>query len=356
MSSTQIINRLRAACASGTLQPIPDFSAALAVTTVGDLLQAWGDVYPGITVPQEEFNRSVFGYKGLRRPALTASARRSRRPLPAPRQITPVPKIIDPGLFTSIQAIWAWYQQHDLAQPGLLHGPFTGDGLAAFVLPLWEAVEDWYPLGINLESIGYENPIRLSGISMVLPHESYDDERGGIVEGFLRGADGLHWVLQNFYDCRADYDIILPVPDLRLIDKIGFCDLTKCYAGHKGEKTVDLIKLENWEKSYFSKIVEQWPDQWAKDYDIISAYGDGTEVVITSAADIDFALAWGAAFERMIGDMPDPGSLHENCGGITEEFIHEICNAWRRENHKRIVKWTSPKQETISHRIKVGEL
>lgn len=359
MSTALIIQRISEACAAGTLALLPDIATVPQLAIMGDLLQPWETVYPGSTIPDGETrDQGVFGYRKLQRPTTNPRARRSFRPLPPPRRIAPRPKLISPGLFASIQAIWSWYQTRNLAADHLPVAPLNGTGLGIFLEPLRTVTSDYYPLGIYIEDTHTGTDVLgMDGLCLILPHETYEEEHSGIVEAFLRGTEGLHWLMQNFYDERANFDIELPEKDCDLIETIGFEEILKSYAIFEGKKTVDLVYLENWDKNFFGAVAEQYPTQWANDWPIISGNsGSDSELTITSAQDIDFALAFAEAFQTMIGAIPVPWAFHENSDGITETFIHEICEAWRKSNRKRAVKWTSPKTQTLSHRMRIGEL
>jgi hypothetical protein len=359
MSVALIIQRISEACAADIIKPLPEVSSIPQLTTMGDLLKPWESVYPGSTAPEDDArDRGIFGYRKLQRPMIIPRARRSYRPLPAPRRIAPQPKLISPSLFNSVQGIWAWYQSRGQATDQLSVAPLNGAGLGAFLEPLWSVCSDYYPLGIYLEDCHIDTDVvGMDGFCLMLPHETYEEEHSGIVEAFLRGTDGLHWLMQNFYDERTNFDIELPDKDCGLIEDVGFEEILKCYAAFQGKKTVDLVYLENWDQNFFGEVSEKFPEQWSHDWPIISGGNSAdNELPITCAADIDFALAFANAFYKMIDAIPTPWEFHENSDGITETFIHEICEVWRKVNRKRAVKWTSPKLHTLSYQIRVGEL
>lgn len=359
MSVQLIISRISQACAEGVLKPLPDIGSIPQLSNIGDLLQPWDQVYPGSALPDEDsHNRGVFGYKKLQRPLVLPRARRSFRPLPPPRKIMARPKLISPGLFASVKAIWDWYQARNVETEQLQSGPVTGAGIAAFIEPLYQECGNRWPLCVWMEEIGtHTDVIGMNGISVMLPHEDYNDsDTAGVVEGFLRGAEGVYWLLQHLYS-DGGLDIDLPRQDHALIETVGFDELTSCYATAPGPKKVDLIYLENWDQNFFGTVSEKYPEQWANDYPIISGNGGGdSDMTITCAADIDFAFEFYDAFQAMIDSIPTPWMLTENSDGETEELIHDVCQAWRRVNGKRSVKWTSPKKQTISYRTRIGAL
>jgi hypothetical protein len=359
MSPSAIIQRISVAAATGALVPLPDHSAAVPLRTVGDLLRPWHEVYPGIEPDTDIDHRDLFCWGGLRKPSFTPRPRGSRRPLPAPLAVAAPRKLVNPGIFASVRGIWDWCQSRGSADPVCLQEPLTPEGLGKLLFPLVEHLFNYYPLGCLLEQAGYEEDIvDLRGLALLLPHWGYEEEWVGAVEAFLCGASGVQSLVTHYYEQRKDMDLDqLPPKDHEVIRTIGFGPLCETYAAFQGEKTCDLVALENFGDTFFHPVYQQYPGRENADYSVITGdAGIECEVLITSREDIEFAIAYHDAFEAMVNAMPDPSAMENNEGGTTDNFIHELCEVWRKTNRKRSVKWTSPKAKRLSHLVKIGVL
>lgn len=357
MAVSIIIERIAKSLAAGELQPMPDCSEFKPVDTMADLLRPWEEMFPGIDVNEDGDTVSLFSWGGLRRPSFRPLVRRSIRPVSVPRPVAPRPKPpCKPGLFLSVQAIWEYYQEKDKADSKLINCPFNDVNLEAFVHQLYEEASDYWPMSAPLEQLFFDcGASDLIGIHLMLPHYIYDDEMAGVVEAFLSGHDTLASKLH--YQHQADGFMELPEKDEVLIKEVGFDKLTENFANYIGEKSCDLIALENWFETYFTEVDRKFPEHNAGGYPIISGNGgEDADIYIRRKADLDFCFAYAAAYYDMMNAFPDPSQFEYNEEGITETFVHEICEAWRKVHGKRSVKWTSPKSITLLARHKRGEL
>jgi hypothetical protein len=351
-----IKERIRSALSAGTLKQVPDCSGFARVDSMADLLKPWEEMFPGAELIGEEESRDVFDRGGLRRPKLTPRPRRSSRPLPAPRSIAASPRTVSPGLFTSVQGIWEFYQARKTADAGLLQLPFTDTGVNAFIQPLFKEVSDWYPLFIPLEMLFEEYALAdLQHIHLMLPHYTYEDESAAVVEAFLTDADSVASLMEHYHSLSEFME--LPQQDEQLIGQLGFEELVKGYEQYRGAKSCNLDQLLNGPDSFFDSLERNYPVQMKGGWPIISGNsGYDCDVTITCAQDIQFCLDYAAAYERMISAIPDPYDMETNECGTTEEFVHDLCEVWRKSNHKRSVKWTSPKQNLLKNLYTKGQL
>lgn len=350
MSAALIIDRIRASLAAGELAPMPDPAAALSIRTIGELLGMWPD---GCVLADSTTY--------LRKPRFTPRPRRSGRPLPPPRRVVAATKPISGRLLASMSGIWSYLEATGKAAPDVLQVPVASGGIEKIVDLLSVAVADYWPLGSCLEDYTIDDRDLASqdGVCLILPHLTYEDEAAGVFEAFLSGYQSVHAWMESAYDAMQHdpFDLVLPEKDHALIKKVGFAALLETYAGYAGEKAVDLNRLENFWEAFFGKMVAEFPRQSNREWPIISGNGgQDLDLVITSAEDIRFALAYARSWEAMLSAMPDPWQLDQNDNGETEIFIHEVCNVWRKANNKRALKWTSPKQQTLAFRLKNGEI
>lgn len=356
MSVAILTERIRQSISAGELKPVPEASTFRPVNSLTDLLSDWEELFPGIETNEEGDTVSLFGWNALRRPVFTAQPRRSCRPLSPPRPVTPMPQPpCKPGLFLSIQAIWAYYEETGLADTALIDRPFNSKDLLAFIAPLEHHTSDYWPLSVPLENLEHDGDIEeLTGIRLMLPHHSYDDETAGTVEAFLSGPETLASHLD--YQHRQANFMELPEKDEQLIKEVGFDKLAENFALFSGEKSCDLFALENWFETFFAEVDRQFPDNKAGNYSIISGNGgDDNEICIRRKEDISFSLAYSDSYCIMMSTFPDPNDFEYNEGGITETFVHELCDAWRTTHGKRPLKWTSPKRDTLAQMMKRGE-
>ncbi len=276
-----------------------------ALDTVGDLLK-----------PPEEFSGGFVAQSlRLERPRFIPRPRRSSQPLTLPRTIEGRIVPINSGVHTSVQAIWQWYEQTGKADPKLLEAPMNDQNFYRMLGPLEKATEDYYPMGSFLECIG--SVTELEGIWLTLPAKHYDEEDAGWFEAFLTDASAVAGLLH-----RADSDLDEP-----LIKEVGYVKLVEHYAAYKGEKTWDSAKTFDWYKSFFAHLEQKYPHKDVGDMPILAT--DLSEIKITEAEDIDFALDWGEAYNQMTAAMPDTWGLEYNENGQLEEFIQELCRVWR---------------------------
>lgn len=340
MQTATIINRISASIAAGELTPrVADVQAGRLI--LADLLRPFDDVFPGMR-GHDEKTGSPFASGGLRRPRLTPRVRRSGRPLQRPRVMSAPSKLISPGLFTSIRAIYEWYQDKNIAEGVDLQIPFDDAGLHKFLNPLWHKVGHLWPLNLMLENLYWDGGIYdLQGIHLMMPCWNYEEEFAGVVEAFLTGTQGVPWAMEHFYS--QDGLLAIPEQDRQLIDKHGFLELVLCYAKDAKGRSYDLNKLEHWNDNFFSELWEKYPGKEDLEIAVISANaGEDAEVWIETKEDLDFCIEYHAAFGRMCDAMPDPQAMEENDLGITDIFIHELCEVWRTEHGLSPVRWTSP--------------
>lgn len=360
MSVAVIINRIGSALQLGALQVLPEPAAVEPVSTMAGLLRPWQEVYPGAD-PEDE-HRDLFCWGGLRKPRFLPRPRTSRRPLPAPLRISPSPKLISPGLFDSVRGIWDFYGTIGKADPALLEQPLNNEGLYKFIADLEWHLSDYYPLPLYLEGLFSDGSVEhINCIPLCLPFWSFEDEGVGVVEAFLNGPSGVHSFLvycsSNPESEYKNLEIELHPKDEALIAEVGYEKLLEVYAAFAGEKSFDLNALENFAETYFGEVGRKYPEHGSPDsYIIITDDCYHCEVPITCRQDIEFAIEYAEAFSRMCNALPDPSDMDSNHGGVTENFIHEICEAWRKTNGKRSVKWASPKSGRLSYLYKRGEL
>jgi|GEM_PF-3979294 len=351
MNAQTIAARIGTAIDGEHLVAMPEPAAALAVRTLGDLLTQWK-------------GGCVLADAGsyLRRPCFAPRPRRSGRPLPAPRPNIASVKPVSARLLASITGAWAYFESVGKTDPALLQGPVAGEGLERLVELLVEEVGEQWPLAAYLEEVVFEaeNLAAHHGLCLVLPHMVYEDEAAGVIEAFLSGPQHVHSWLAHSYELmqhEPTFDLELPPKDHSLIKEIGFGRLVETYATYEGEKSVDLKKLESWWETYFGKVVKEFPVLAEEEWPIICGNGgQDAELVITSAKDIRFAVAYSDAYYTMMDDLPDPWQMDHNDDGATETFIHEICEVWRKANGKRSVRWTTPKQQRLSYLYREGKL
>lgn len=359
MNVSVIAERIGCAVSAGILLPKPP-ELQVGPLTVGDLTRPYGEVFPGVEMIPAGTGagtRDVFGWGSghlLKPRRLQPSPRRSRGPLPAPRPCTAPRRLLNPGLFASAGGVWEWYQRKGLAKSEMLAMPLTVQSVTDFVAPLWDELSDWNPLGIFLEEFGESSVFDAAGLSLLLPHTSYEEEYAGVIEAFLSGPDTLASLLTEMI---ANHDLELPPGDRALIAKQGFVKLCQHYADFPGEKACDLVKLENFGTTFFGKVYQRFPEWEAEDPPVISGDcgRDGCEIVIASAETIDFGIAYAEAYFEMMNAMPDPYRFAFNEGGATETFIHELCKVWRKGHGKRAKKRTHPEAPTLAEYFKRGE-
>lgn len=353
-----LINRISETIATGSLPLQLSQGYSSLDFTVGDLLRPWQELYPGASEALANNGTQPFSYQSqLRRPNLTPSPRRSARILPPPRRIPASPRLIQKSLLDSTAAIWDFYQHRGLADERLLCGMICEEySVQKFLDPLVTIVSDYSPLEMELENINYSDITSLTGFNLFIPCETYEDEGAGVIQAFMEGVSGVRWLLENYFESSENGED-LPVQDKKLIEKTGFETILLAYAAAPGPKMADLNKLGNFADTYFGKVAAEYPDQWAYDYDIISGDGGSNNcLTITSRQDIDFAIAYAEAFFAIMNDIPTPWAFTENNEGIFDSFVHEICEAWRKANGKRSVKWTSPRAQTLAARMRTGDL
>jgi hypothetical protein len=136
-----IIGRIRKSLAGGALREKPP-DKTREIKTISDLVQTREDVFPGFGVSdlQEGSLRPHYNFR------FRSVPRRSKLPLEPPRTIENPLKPVGPTLFLSVQAVWEYYREIDKADQALLELPFTDQGVGKFVEPLFDVVEDYYPL------------------------------------------------------------------------------------------------------------------------------------------------------------------------------------------------------------------
>ncbi|HBG07692.1 MAG: hypothetical protein A2075_09215 [Geobacteraceae bacterium GWC2_58_44] len=358
MGISVITERISSSIAAGCLRPFPAVSTFKPLEKLSDLLHSFEEMFPGIVLDVRGDSPADYKWPCMK---FTPQRRRSSRPLPAPARLVPMPRPgYRPGLFLSIQAVWEWYQEKGHATPELLDQGLSSDSLQTFLEPLLQTAGNYWPLGCGLEDIGCLCPIEeMEGFNLMLPFYSYEDDCAGMVEAFISGPVSLASHLSYLYESKPDGadSIELPVPDDKLIAEVGWSGLTKHFARFQGRKSVDLVSLENFWETYFGEVVANFPEHASVEYAIISGNGgQENEVWIHKKADIDFCFAYAEAYYKLMGDFPDPSCFDYNEGGAAETFIHEMCEAWRKDNRKRPVKWVSPKTKTLMQMMRRGEL
>lgn len=351
MNAMVLIERISEAIGRGELTPAPAASAEIKIETIRDVLRPWGEGgYTGVDLDN------------LLYPAFTPQPRRSRRALAAPRRTGDRPKVMSPVFFASVGGVWEYYRANELAGDEFLSFPLTDDGFYEFLVPLSKALAKYWPLGSYLEDTYFwDGPVKsIRGIPLLLPHYTYDVECAGVVQSFLSGVASVHGLMEHYYGDMAkakalgNYDhakagsleLELPDQDHALIRKVGFAKLVAAFAEYGGKKSCDLKALENRWETFFGPLWEVYPERAEFNYDIITddPSGGGCEVLVRSKSDIEFAIAYAEAFDRMIDAMPSrPWDMDTNEDGALETFMHELCEVWRKINRKRSVKWTSPK-------------
>ena len=347
MGVAVVIERIRVALDNGKLSEVASETRFKPLLTMGDLLQSWYDVFPGMELPEEgedvhELRESRAG--GVKcRPKFTPYPKRSARPLPPPRALLPTPKLVHPGLFRSISAIWEWYGIRGHADDGLLLQPFSDEGFFKFTDHLTTVLSDYYPLGCELENL-VEHVTDMGTLCLRLPVYSYDDEGSGVIQAFCEGADGIAWLMANF---SKTHEWDLPKSDRKLIEEHGWKLLANAYANFAGKKCYDLGKLEDTETSYFHEVKARWPERLDHGVVIIDD-GWGDSVDINAPEDIEFALTFAEAWNGMECDLPSGTEFENNEGGVVAEFAHEICNVWRKVHGKRTVKWQSSNRTMVN--------
>jgi hypothetical protein len=360
MDISIITHRIKNALEEGGLKSAPDGALFQTVNNIADLLRPWEETFPGIDL--NVGNVPHFGRGIIRRgPKFNPSPRMSKRPLPPPRPIIPSPLVLDRGLFQSTQAIWDYYQTKDGVDPRLLDCAFSDIGIEEFLGPLCSELADYHPLGMLLEDVMHCNSIsNLSHFQLMVPHYVYDDEAAATVMAFLSGAESIAGHLTYFFEEQDrngdDSHFELHPKDVSLIEQIGFEELLHVYTKFPGGKSYDLWKLFNWYENFFASLCQHFPEHMENDWPIVSDGGMGTEFDITRKEDIEFGISYAEAFCELINAMPDPYQFEWNEGGLVEIFIHELCEVWRKSNNKRLVKWISPKSQTLLQRIKVGAI
>jgi hypothetical protein len=342
MASPVIIERISAAIGAGELKQVPNSAIFRPVSVISDLLRDWSEMFPGVELNEEGSDtRDLFAWGRLRQPKLTPKPRQSRRRLRPPRPIAASPCTISPGLFASVKGIWDYYRTKGVDDDKLLQEPFEENGMQRFIQPLWDEVSNYYPLFVLLEVLFDDCNLRdIASINLLLPHYTYDCDEAGAVEAFLSGAEGLTWLMTHYH---KDNNLGLPPKDEALIKEVGFGPLSVTYVTYPGEKSCDMLKLENISESFFAGVAERFPARWAEEWPIISANGGvDNELHITCREDIEFCIAYADAWEEMMGSMPDPYQMETNDGGICGDFIHEMCEVYRKVRGKKPVKWKSP--------------
>jgi hypothetical protein len=358
MGVSVLIERISSSVAAGYLRPFPDASAFKPIGKLSDLLYSFEEMFPGIVLDAKGKAPSDFRWRS---PKFTPQPRRSAHPVPAPARLVPMPRPdCRPGLFMTTQAIWEWYQEKGFATPGLLDQEFSMDSLEDFLVPLLREAENFWPLGCGLEDLScFGNIQEIDGFHLMLPFYSYDDDCAGMVEAFISGPTSVASHLSYLYKSKPDGGdaIDLPPPDDKLIAEVGWHKLTEHFARFQGRKSVDLVALEGFWEHYFGDVVTRFPEHASVEYAIISGNGGSeNEVWIQKKTDIDFCFAYSEAYYKLMGDFPDPQNFDYNEGGAAETFIHEICEAWRKDHRKRPVKWVSPKSQTLMQQMRRGEI
>lgn len=352
MPTALIIDRIRASLAAGELAPIPQPSAAVSLTTIGDLLRPWDEVFPGLRRGDDDA-RNLFSYgkNSLQKPKFHPQPRRSRRALLPPRFIAAPVKSVSPELFTSFQAIWEWYTTKGLADPALLTKSVSTAGINGFVMPLLNVVSDHYLLGMCLEEFGCSDDIYNLGMpSLILPHDFYEDEHAWVIEGIFTGAHGLDWVLREL-TTREGF-LKISAKDRKLIKEISCTDLAQAYFDYEGEKAFPLDKMEDWTTTYFGELAAKYPWASLDTIPLICSDVQECEVYIERPEHIDFAIDYAEAITAMYGTLPDLSAIHENAEGAADQLVKEVCAIWRKMGRSATVKVVP----TIAERMQNGDL
>jgi hypothetical protein len=176
----------------------------------------------------------------------------------------------------------------------------------------------------------------LPHITLQLPFYTYDCEECGLVEALLSDLESVAGYMQHLHDKHG-----LPDTDNQLIEKVGFMALVNAYYDSPGVKTVELNRLlYSGLEIFFGPVEQKYPDHMKFGQPIISSdYGQDCEIIITSREDIEFCSDYAAAWDRMHDILPDVYAITTNSGMEADKLIHEMCNAWRKSNGKRPVKW-----------------
>jgi hypothetical protein len=334
MNATVIIDRIRERLAAGGLTAMPAPAASVApLTTIGDMLRPWSEVYPNTEETEEIETYNLFENGSLTKVTFRPSPRMSLRPMPAPRKIAGNAKLIRPGLFAAVRAIWDWYGTRNSANPALLAEPITERGFLSFIEEFRDEAEGWgWPVCCPLDQLFEEcsSVTSLPGVCLSLPFWHYEEDGVGIIDGFLSGTDGIEWVMRYTQDRFEAFS----AKDKALVDKIGYARLAMAYAQFKGKKTYDIVKLENFGDTFFGPVKEKFPEQMKTDWPVITDDYEAALVRITRREDIEFCFAYVNAYYDMRDAMPDPYDFEQNAGGIAEQFAHELCEVWRKTRKK----------------------
>ncbi len=329
MSVNVIIERISASLNAGAL-PIRQADVQVGPLDMADMVRPYAEIFPGVPTSIESPEIFGWGSGSLKKPHhLVPSPRRSCLPLAAPRYSSAPICVPGAGIFHSMLGVWEWYQAKGLAKPELLDGPFAAEELEAFLEPLVDGLSDYWPLAVHLEQAGCDSVEDLIGLPLLLPHTSYDEEHVGVVEALLSGVDSIASMLTEFLSYDSFFD--LPEEDLAIIKSAGFVKLVQCYADFKGEKTCDILKLENFGTTFFGQLWQQFPEWEIERLPIIS--GDGgrdAEIIIKGPDTIEFCLAYAEAYEQMMGAMPYPFDFEANEDRAVDHFVHELCEVWRK--------------------------
>lgn len=348
MGVAVIIERIRSSVSAGALIEVPDAAKQLQVSTMADLLRPWEEVFFGVPRPDPDDDaspHSIYGNGGLRNPRFIPRPRLSLRPPAPPQKIAPPAGRITDGLFAAVHGIWAWYQAEGKATPELLAQPFDEEGFYSFVDPLLQVSYAYWPMCCPLETLFEEVSIReLSGIHLMIPHYHHEDEAAGVVEAFLTGSHGIGWLMAYYH---KNEELTLSPRNEALIKEVGFERLVEAYMLFPGKKSVDLLRLENVEDTFFAEVVQRFPLQWRNDgnyWPIISGnYGEDCEVWIRSKEDLDFIMAYAKAYYKMMAAMPSPCDFEENLDGVASDFAKELCKVWRKVGNHLFVGPPAPK-------------
>lgn len=345
MTVNVIIERISASLAACELPAKPE-NVQVDLLSMADLLRPFDQVFPGLCIDDED-RRDIFGYGGLLKPRLVPQVRRSVRPLLPPKPLAAPSRFITPGLFISVQAIWDWYRQEDVAVGEMIDRELNEKGLEKFLDPLYQRAQEYWPLFIPIENLWWdEGLLQLPGVCLMLPHYHAEDEGAGVVEAFLTGASGIEWLMCHYYGIK-DF-LTLPTEDRELIDKRGFGDICRLYYD-KGDGAYDLQQLQSFGETFFGSVWEKFPEHEKLDPPIISGEaGLDADVMIRKAEDIDFCFAYAKAFYELADCLPDTNAFEENDLGETETFVHELCEVWRVNYGSPSVPWTSPAAKEIT--------
>jgi hypothetical protein len=318
-----ITERLKHAIASGLLPPRIPEETITPVEKIADLLKDYSDFYT-----TQHTYEDMAGTRDIKlnHTNFVSIPRKSPEPLISTIKMVAPTKGMLEDVFTAAKGLWAYYEMKNKQNHNHLNLPMSDKNFEVFMKPL---IDELVMTQVghcfeDIEEIIYEGRFYID-----MPNVHGDEDGAGTFQAFLEGPESVAGQLIHYIG-EHDLDQTLSKDELDLIEEIGLVKLTVFYADYEGKKIVDLRKLENYFE-YFEDIHKDYP-QFRIDYFPLIDYGQGASLSLFNAAEIDCAVRYVHAWEKLTDDMPAWYHMEQNEEMANEMLITDICKVWR-EGH-----------------------